>query len=176
MAIEEDYRILGLPPGAGTDDIKRAYRKKAKATHPDTNPASETADADFVELNKAYERLVNEEKAIAEQIAPEYWFLYEMLRPETPQERALRFARQCQEEFRRNNEAFKHSMAYVPVKIFAYFLWIFGMAVALTFLFGPPVVMFHDSPTGLAMTPIMFIGAAFMFGSYQFKQQMNRYL
>lgn len=176
MAVEEDYQILGVPPGADTQEIKRAYRRKAKTVHPDVNQA-ENADAQFTQVNEAYERLVNEEKETRAQILPEFEFLYDLLRPETPQERALRYIRQRQEEFHANNEAFKHSFAYVPVKIFAYFLWIFSLAVAFAFLFGPPAVtLFHDFFTGLTMMPIMIIGAAFMFGTQQFKRQMNRYL
>jgi hypothetical protein len=176
MAFEQDYQILGVPPGAAPEEIKRAYRKKAKSTHPDVNPNA-GSDAAFVEVNEAYERLVNEEKQLEAHIQPEYWFLYELLRPETHQERALRYAKLWQEEFRRNNDIFKHSRMYMPAKIFAYFLWITGMALALTFLFGPPVaIMYVDLFTGLSMSPIMLIGIAFLFGSYQFKQQMNRYL
>ena len=176
MAFEEDYRILGVPPGADPEDIKRAYRKKAKSTHPDVNP-NDDADAAFVEINEAYERLVNEQQKLESQIQPEYWFLYEMLRPETHQERAIRYAKLWQEEFRRNNEMFKHSWAYIPVKIFAYSLWILAITLAFTFLFGPPVaLMYVDRLTGLYMSPIMLIGIAFLFGSYEFKQQMNRYL
>ncbi|MDJ1471305.1 J domain-containing protein [Cytophagaceae bacterium DM2B3-1] len=172
MGIENDYRILGISPGADQAEIKRAYWKKAKAIHPDVNP-SDNADVAFVEINNAYERLVNEEK----QLIPEYSFLMDLLRPETHQEKALRYAKMWQEEFRRNNESFKRSWAYLPIKIVAYFLWILGIALALTFVFGPPAVsLFHDVVTGLYMAPIMFIGVAFLFGSYQFKKQMNRYL
>jgi len=176
MASQQDYQILGIAPGSDPDEIKRAYRKKAKIIHPDVNP-SDNADAQFVQINEAYERLVNDEKQIATEIRPEYWFLYELLRPETQQERTLRYAKMWQEEFRRNNEAFKHSLAYVPVKIFAYFLWLSCTALALMFVFGPPVItVFHDFLTGLSMMPVMLIGIAFLFGTYQFKQQMNRYL
>ena len=35
MTLEEAYRILGLAPGAGADDVKKAYRRKALESHPD---------------------------------------------------------------------------------------------------------------------------------------------
>jgi DnaJ-domain-containing protein 1 len=35
MTAEEAYRILGLKPGAGNDDIKAAYRRLMGQLHPD---------------------------------------------------------------------------------------------------------------------------------------------
>lgn len=56
MANDADpYRTLGLSPGASADDIRRAYRRLAKANHPDS--AGEKALPRFLAIQAAYELL-----------------------------------------------------------------------------------------------------------------------
>lgn len=55
------YEVLGLSRGAAPEEIKRAFRKKAKEYHPDTNNSPE-AEAMFKELGEAYEVLSDEQK------------------------------------------------------------------------------------------------------------------
>jgi len=53
MNIRDCQRILKVPPGAGLDEVKAAFRKLAFSLHPDLNPAPDAADK-FRELNEAY--------------------------------------------------------------------------------------------------------------------------
>lgn len=55
------YKILGVGKRATAEEIKRAYRQKAKASHPDVNPSPGAADA-FVRINEAYEILSDPKK------------------------------------------------------------------------------------------------------------------
>lgn len=56
MALDADpLRTLGLPPGASQAEIKAAYRRLAKAFHPDT--AGEAAVPRFLAIQAAYEVL-----------------------------------------------------------------------------------------------------------------------
>jgi molecular chaperone DnaJ len=58
------YEVLGVARGAGADEIKRSYRKLARQYHPDVNKSAD-AEAQFKELNEAYEVLSDEKKRAA---------------------------------------------------------------------------------------------------------------
>ena len=52
------YDTLGVPKDADADTIKRAYRRKSKAAHPDKGGAH----TDMVAINRAYDTLSDPEK------------------------------------------------------------------------------------------------------------------
>jgi molecular chaperone DnaJ len=51
------YRVLGVDRRASTDEIKKAFRKIARETHPDANPGDPAAEARFRQAAEAYEVL-----------------------------------------------------------------------------------------------------------------------
>lgn len=53
------YEILGVNKNATLDQIKRAFREKAKATHPDLNLNNPNASEQFNEIATAYAVLSN---------------------------------------------------------------------------------------------------------------------
>lgn len=61
---KEYYDILGVDEDASEDEIKKAYRKKAKKYHPDMNPDldKEEAEERFKEVTEAYEVLSDPDK------------------------------------------------------------------------------------------------------------------
>jgi molecular chaperone DnaJ len=61
MSNRDYYEILGVNRDASKDEIKSAFRKKARELHPDVNKASD-AEEKFKELGRSYEILIDDEK------------------------------------------------------------------------------------------------------------------
>lgn len=59
------YELLGVARDASTDEIKRAFRRLARETHPDANPGDADAEHRFREIAQAYEVLSNPERRAA---------------------------------------------------------------------------------------------------------------
>jgi len=57
MQLADYYNVLGLPVNSSIEEIKKAYRKKARLYHPDINPAPDAKDH-FIYVTEAYEFLI----------------------------------------------------------------------------------------------------------------------
>lgn len=55
----DPYKVLGIDRDASEEEIKAAYRRKARIYHPDENPKDEDAALKMNEINEAYEMIKN---------------------------------------------------------------------------------------------------------------------
>ncbi len=62
MAGKDYYSLLGVKRDASEREIKQAYRKLARKYHPDVNSGDKSAEAQFKQINEAYEVLSDKEK------------------------------------------------------------------------------------------------------------------
>ncbi len=60
--MKSPYDVLGLAPAASADDIRRAYRRLAKTSHPDANPGKKDAAEKFAAISSAHAILSDPEK------------------------------------------------------------------------------------------------------------------
>lgn len=138
-SIPEYYQILGVPQQATREEIKKAYRKKAKQFHPDRNKNS-AAHHDFILLNEAYEYLVNPRKKPANNpekvVDYDEWFRQERARA---RQRAEAYAHMRYEEFLKSSS---YRLASSWEIIFTHFYYFFALVtlivlpVAATLIYG----------------------------------------
>ena len=59
---EDYYKSLGIPKTATADEIRKAYRKLARANHPDAKPDDPQASTKFKQIQDAYDVLSDTKK------------------------------------------------------------------------------------------------------------------
>jgi len=128
MLISEYYAVLGLPVNSSSEEIKKAYRKKARLYHPDINHDPDAKEK-FILATEAYDFLIesHNREALDEQDyfrIVEEWRKY---RQDRSRQRAQYYARSSFERFRK-------SKYYKSTRILNFSTIIFNFAIALMVL------------------------------------------
>ena len=61
-ATKDFYQVLGVTKDASEADIKKAYRKLARAHHPDSNPGDGKSEERFKSISEAYSVLSDSDR------------------------------------------------------------------------------------------------------------------
>ena len=77
MEFKDYYATLGVPKTATEKEIKQAFRKMARKSHPDVNPGDKSAETRFKEINEAYEVIGDPEKRKKYDELGSNWKMYE---------------------------------------------------------------------------------------------------
>jgi len=98
------YKVLGLGYGCSAEEIKKAYRKKARQCHPDVNHDPEAKDM-FITITEAYEFLMtNFDNMVSDQkaydLAMEEWRKY---RQDRSRQKARAYAQASYVQFKNTN-------------------------------------------------------------------------
>lgn len=128
MVAADYYRILGIPENSSIDEIKKAYRKKARLYHPDINNSPDSINR-FIEATEAYDFLIaHYGKAFSQEDynrIVEEWRKY---RQDRSRQRAQYYARSSFENFR-------NSKYYKSTRILNNSSIIFNFAVSVMVFF-----------------------------------------
>jgi hypothetical protein len=130
MTLTEYYEILGLPVNSSIDEIKKAYRKKARLYHPDINPAPEAKDQ-FIIITEAYEFLMSYHDNIKsdEQLYQQAMDDWRKYRQDRSRKRATVYARS-------SYGTFKNTKFYKTTRIFD------GTAIIISFAVSVMVLIY----------------------------------
>ena len=161
MTISDYYKVLGLSPGSTVDEIKKAYRKKARECHPDINPSPDAKEL-FINATEAYEFLLtfrgkisSDEEAYRQ--AMEDWRKY---RQHRSRKRAKVYAQASYVGFK-NTNFYKTTRIYDGITIIS--SMIVSILVLIFIVFGYIYRLHHPEP-GIENPSVLILIAFLLFG------------
>ena len=141
MTLDEYYQVLEISTGAGMEDLKRAFRKKAKQYHPDLNSSAGAQD-EFIRVHTAYEMimthmLVKDRYEMFKEVAYRYSKQEAEKRRREAAERARVYMKMKYEQYKKECEAYHTSPYSWVFRILYYGLFYLYFLCAFIFAFVP---------------------------------------
>ena len=165
MRLSEYYQVLDLPLNSSVNDIKKAYRQKARQYHPDINHSPDARDK-FILVTEAYDFLINNHNKIlkdeeAYRQAMENWRKY---RQNKTRQRARAYSHASYIRF-------KKSEFYRTTRIFDGTTIIFGLILSITMVIYTVAGYIYrvlnplpkpEQPSFLVFLLLLVVGIAFV--------------
>jgi hypothetical protein len=164
MNLNDYYSILDLPIDSSVEEIKKAYRKKARLYHPDINHSPD-AISRFISITEAYEFLLaNHDKIKTDQQA------YEKAMEDWRKYRQDRSRRRAKAYARTSYGTFKNTRFYKSTRIMdgttIIFSFIISIIVLVFSVIGYVFRLRHpipglDKPSVFAFIMLLILGLVF---------------
>ena len=148
---EKYLSIIGVTANSSADEIKKAYREKAKIFHPDRNKNA-NAHEQFILLNEAYEYLIDLKSGKQnKKQTSEYDAAWQQQQREQAKARAREFARMRYEEFIAS-DYYKSLSSITTVTDYLYAIFMIAVFIAL-----PIIVTINFGTTGFLISMLIVI-------------------
>lgn len=162
------YQKLGLTEGASMEEVKKAFRSKARQYHPDLNKEAGAREK-FIEIHEAYEFLLKllDPKIDRNMSREEQYRQWMKQRREEARKRAAENARKKYEEFRKSKE---YKTTNILNAGYNYVTLILGITIVVGSIYGFTEAWVNakseiQKPSIPVMIVSVFIGLVFAFVS-----------
>jgi hypothetical protein len=165
VVLTDYYKVLGLSTEASVEEIKKAYRSKARLYHPDINHGPD-AKEHFIAITEAYDFLIaNHEKIISDEQA------YYQAMDDWKKYRQSRSRRRANAYARTRYSTFRNTSFYKTTRIFDGTAIIYGFIISIMVIVYTVIGYFYrlhhpipglEKPSLFAFIMLLLLGILFL--------------